>query len=591
MFETLMEPSQRDPSDDAGLTGDRSVGKTGVFHLIFGERGRVIGIPRGYRKQKGETWVLALWAMLFSAIAAPSVSAQVSQIEVGRRIYLEGMLGSGEPLQGVIAGDVALSGASAACTNCHRRSGLGSLEGGKLVPPITGTALFQDGLTVMAQFPGAARPTRELTRPPYSDETLARAIRDGVSASDRVLDAPMPRYAFTDSDLAALIAYLRTLSHVSSAGVDGTNIHFATIVTPQASQAQRQAMLDVVEAYVRDRNTNPRKQPRPRQPLLPEKFSSDLTWVMHVWELQGPEDTWEGQLVRYYRQHAVFAVLGGIGGGRWHPIDNFCEQFAVACLFPQTNLPSLHERRFYTRYFSKGIVLEAEVLAAYLQTGSPRAIGKCVQVFREEPSGLEAARALRGTWSHDLGELADHPLRFGERADRGFWRRLVEREKPVVLIAWLGNDDVGEMEFVEARPKAVYFSDSLLGGRLPPVRFPSGRSVRVISNWRAESPLQGRLQWMRGWFDASGIAIVDQQVQGNTFWALWLTAVILEHLGGNYSSEHFIEQIEHTTALGTGSLYPRFTTGPGQRYGVNGLFINEVEPDGLRSLTEAAVVP
>ena len=50
-------------------------------------------------------------------------------LALGRRIYREGVLPSGQPLQGVGAANVTLVGEQAACATCHRRSGYGSSEG------------------------------------------------------------------------------------------------------------------------------------------------------------------------------------------------------------------------------------------------------------------------------------------------------------------------------------------------------------------------------------------------------------------------------------------------------------------------------
>jgi len=46
----------------------------------------------------------------------------------------------------------------------------------------------------------------------YSEETLARAIRDGVDSEGRPLGYLMPRYALGDADMAALIDYLKQIS-------------------------------------------------------------------------------------------------------------------------------------------------------------------------------------------------------------------------------------------------------------------------------------------------------------------------------------------------------------------------------------------
>ena len=80
---------------------------------------------------------------LVTAQESVGSAAESDRVEVGRRIYRDGILHSGRALVGTgqTAG-VVLSGADAACVTCHRRSGYGSSEGPIEVRPITGSALW-----------------------------------------------------------------------------------------------------------------------------------------------------------------------------------------------------------------------------------------------------------------------------------------------------------------------------------------------------------------------------------------------------------------------------------------------------------------
>ena len=77
-----------------------------------------------------------------SLIAQADETTSLTELSQGRRIYLEGILPSGAPLTGVRFGNAVVSGADAACVNCHRRSGMGSVEGDIQISPITGNFLF-----------------------------------------------------------------------------------------------------------------------------------------------------------------------------------------------------------------------------------------------------------------------------------------------------------------------------------------------------------------------------------------------------------------------------------------------------------------
>ncbi len=62
-------------------------------------------------------------------------------------------------------------------------------------------------------------------------------------------------------------------------------------------------------------------------------------------------------------------------------------------MFPQVDLPVISGANNYNFYFSKGVVLEAEVLAKFLREQGES--GKIVQVYRRDDAGATAAAAFR----------------------------------------------------------------------------------------------------------------------------------------------------------------------------------------------------
>src|SRR6266478_8779163 len=151
-------------------------------------------------------------ACLLAGLALPGPATAAPADNVGRSIYLRGVLGSGPPLEGTREAGVVTTGADAACVNCHQRSGLGSVEGSLSIPPVTGEYLFhsraqeagEPGLPYVESLHG--------NRDPYTDATLARAIREGLDSEGRPLSYLMPRYALGDEDMAALVEYLKRFS-------------------------------------------------------------------------------------------------------------------------------------------------------------------------------------------------------------------------------------------------------------------------------------------------------------------------------------------------------------------------------------------
>ena len=148
--------------------------------------------------------------------AAVSGEAAASAVERGRRIYRDGVLPSGRPLHGLTQGDVKVTGAQLACASCHRPSGFGGVEGGTLVPPVTGPALFSGAPASAAELFGKlyqeelspaswTRLRAARDRPAYTAAGLAAALRRGTDPGGRTLDPLMPRYELDEADLDVVL--------------------------------------------------------------------------------------------------------------------------------------------------------------------------------------------------------------------------------------------------------------------------------------------------------------------------------------------------------------------------------------------------
>src|SRR5512146_1088132 len=188
--------------------------------------------------------------LLGTVLTLPVLAAEpdsAAEVEIGRRIYQEGLLPSGVQLKGMRHGSSsAVSGAAAACANCHRRSGMGSVEGDIQVPPITGNALFAYGGQVIANMDPRSGKAWNQKHDPYTDKTLADAVRAGFNNSGREMSVAMPRYALGEPEMRALTAYLKELSKQWSPGVTADTIRFATVITPDVAPERKKALIDMM---------------------------------------------------------------------------------------------------------------------------------------------------------------------------------------------------------------------------------------------------------------------------------------------------------------------------------------------------------
>ena len=544
------------------------------------------------RHPRGCERILAVGLGLLALLAA-AARAATPQVAVGESIYLHGQLGSGEALAGVRpAGGVAVKGAEAACLNCHQRSGLGTSEGynnTRTVPPITGLYLYHARGATTAEPILPYLEWMHGNRDPYTDATLARAIREGLDSRGRPLSYLMPHFKLGDADMSALIGYLKQLGTRPPPGVTDSELHFATIITPDADSTKRGAMLEVMQHYFAEKNRFPignSKQMRTsgKTEYAKSMFMSHRLWKLHVWELTGPDSSWQGELEQHFAQEPVLAVLSGLGGANWAPIERFCEKQQLLCLFPNVEVPVDDSRDFYSLYFSRGVVLEADLIASAIGQSAQHPAATVVQVYRMGDSGEAAASALASTLkgrgvvvrnqalpAHGQGREVPESLRGASGAD--------------ALVLWLRADDLSALGGAQSAPATVYVSGTMAGLERAPL--PDAWRSRVKMAYPVDLPERRalRLRYPLNWFSIQHIPVVDEPVQADTYLACGLLAETLSHMADNFSQALLVEMLQSSIErrlINTG-YYPRLVLGWNQHFASKGGYIvNFADPGGTR---------
>ena len=515
-----------------------------------------------------------LWAGALATSPPPSV---------GETLYRHGLLTSAEPVQATREAGATLKGADAACVNCHRRSGLGSIEGRIAIPPIAGPYLFVPRGKSLAQLGIPFVDTARINHDPYTDESLARAIREGIGANGKTLNYLMPRYQIDDATMAELIGYLKGIKVSPSPGVSTSVLHFATIITPDSDPVKRRGMLDVMNQYFVDKNN---AVARTKAPTLYSShammFRVERRWQLHVWELTGEPATWEAQLRKYLASQPVFAVLSGLGGSNWGPVHRFCEAQALPCLFPNVEAPVGNDSDFYSVYFSRGVLLEAQLIARELAEAR-EPIRRLVQVFRAGDVGEQAARALQAARTGSAEQIVNHVLK-ARAASRGLDAALREVGPTDALVLWLRPQDLKALATVPVPTSRVWISGEM--GGLEQAPLPA--SWRATARMAYPVDLPGRrvvrVDYALSWFRIRKIPVVAQQVQADTYLACGLVSETLNHMVDAFVREYLVERLEmaldHRALTG---YYPRLTLAPGQRFASKGGYIVRFsEPEGPR---------
>lgn len=487
----------------------------------------------------------------------------------GEAIYRQGILPSGQPLRAKRNVDGVMSGAGAACVNCHRRSGLGSAEGRFRIPPITGRYLFRPDGAALEDMDVRYGPQYLPNVQAYTEAGLARAIRQGIGKDGKPLDELMPRFDLDDAAMAELIRYLRDLSSGPVPGVTEEALHFATIITPDADPLKRQGMLGVLQRFFTDKNEFIRGGIHPMHSSRLAMYRVARRWQLHVWQLTGPPDSWERQLREWQAAEPVFAVVSGLGGADWTPVHRFCEQARLPCILPNVDLPVVADDDFYPIYFSRGVLLEAQLISGAILRSRARRV---VQLYREGDVGTAAAQSLAALLRKAGRKVEERVLK--RESDAASVARLVaDVAQDEQLVLWLRPSDLAALppRAPDAGTQAVYLS-GLMGG-LESAPLPAGWRAAAHMTYPYDLPEQRRVRmnFPLAWLNVRHIQLVDERIQSDTWLACRILAESLGDVVESFLPDYLLEQMENMLSKRqVNGYYPRLSLAPGQRFASKG---------------------
>lgn len=534
-------------------------------------------------------WLVCLWlaTSTFAVYAEQPVTSD-SEVEIGRRIYMEGILPSGKPLQGKRMDTVQLEGASAACETCHRRSGMGSLEGNIVVTPINGRFLFSTDenrpIALMDQ-----RAPKNVTRAhdPYSEASFTKALHEGVNVDGKPMNPLMPKYDLNETETKALIAYLKQLSAAVSPGVEAEKIHFATIITPDVDPKKRDAMISMMTKSFAQRNASQQSYSgRMRMPidLIPRTLRN---WELSVWELKGAPDTWGAQLEAQYNKQPVFAVISGISNTTWEPIHKFCQAQKIPCMLPSVTLAPV-DNDFYSIYYSRGVALEADVLAKHLRNQEKKAPQRLFQVYRDNVVERGAAQALTQAL-RDSGIKIENRIISGNKP-AALKQALKGVASKDALMLWLNPSDLSALNkaIPQKLPAVTYVSGFMAKENYGFVSKGWKPQVRVVYPYDLGEKRRGTgesrqktEEALKKWLEAWQLPLVDTTFQSEVFFNLLFLTDISSQMLDNLFRDYMIERAEDMLSVGSNiSLYPHLSLARGQRFASKGAYIAHIATDG-----------
>lgn len=501
-------------------------------------------------------WIPVLLALLL--VGCEKV-ADDPGTDAGRRIYRDGILPSGDPLTALVAGDVPVLGTQFSCQSCHGRSGMGSAEGAYIVPPVAAQFLFVE--------------SPQPKRPAYDAESLARVLSDGVTPGGRTLSADlMPHYRLSREDVDALAAYLATLSAGNSPGVGDEQIRFATVITDEVDPVEREAVLAVLNTFAVEINRQTRlESERWDRGFTPESKLPTVfrEWVIDEWKLEGNSESWREQLESHYEAAPPFAMLSGLSTGNWGPIARFCERQELPCLFPGTDLPEADKGDFYTLYFSRGLSLEADLIAQHLGE-SP--VTSVIQVYCESAHMLATTRLHESMKKRDVAvDEINFDCKDAPPVDELTSRLAANPESAVVL--WLRREQIDAVKTALSAHR-IYVSSTLLNGDVADASLFGAAPVFMAHPYVLPSKRDPAMERFKLWAKSRRVELVAPRLQAEAFFACLALNDSVKHMGRYFVRDYVLDMLDHAQSLSTYlPIHSRPTIGPGQRFLTKGGFV------------------
>jgi hypothetical protein len=482
-------------------------------------------------------------------IAQDLSPANAEVLALGQRLYSQGIRADGSALTGKRTDQTQVSGAVAACVNCHRRSGMGQVEGDAMVPPINGTYLYAPigDKPVATMDPHVSKMFNE-AHPAYTEETFANAVRNGVNNRGRLMKHLMPHFDLSAVELNALSAYLKQLSSQWSPGVSMTEVHFATVITPEVDALRRKTFIEMMRRIVRQKNgsTVNAKQERSRHHMVSAAemmLGTERNWTLDIWELQGAPETWNDQLIQHYNSKPVFAMLSGLSDSNWQPVHDFCDQKGLPCWFPSVDVPGDGFSN-YDLYFSAGVKLEAEVLARHLREIAQPA-KSLVQIYRDGGSASSAAKSLTSALAGSSTLTADLKLRPDLKPLEALRQALAEIKPQDTVVFWLGGDDLRLLNQLEPKGNKHYFSMRVSRGAVESINAAWRVHARVIYPYELPKLRAKNLDYFRSWLGMSKTELVDEAMQSEVFFAMNFMSDTLAEMLNNLYRDYLVERAEN----------------------------------------------
>ena len=503
---------------------------------------------------------VALIVTVLSAISSFAGRLTPSQ-KRGKQLYLKTTSPSGTEIKAYVTeGAIEAPGSVMPCVNCHHHDGRGLDEVG-----VTATNITWQDLTR----PYRIKRLKGREHPPYTADSLAMAVREGIDPGGNTLEYSMPRYQISDEDLADLIEYLKIIANVLDPGLSERVIRVGTVLPMKGDLADLgQVMQNIIEAYFNQINDSG------------GVYSRKLK--LHVVDYpQTPQST-VTTFKKLIDEEETFAIVSAFTSGADSEVASLVEDGQMPLIGPFTFFPEdvLALNRF-TFYLFPGLREQARALVAYAQqqqkwSGQNRSVAVVYPRDRISRDIVEAVKgqATRSVW----GMMADIDYASGrlQVADLANHLRGNGTEAVFFLGAWKElRDLLHQADNVNWSPN-IYISGSQAKRDI--FELPTAFTNKIFLAYPSlpRDHKSAGLQELDNLFKKHDLSNKHLAAQISAFCAAKILVEGIKRSGKTLSREKLVTALENIYEFDTG-LTPRITYDPNRRIGALGAYVVTVD--------------
>jgi hypothetical protein len=260
-------------------------------------------------------------------------------------------------------------------------------------------------------------------------------------------------------------------------------------------------------------------------------------------------------------------------------------------MLPSIAVP-LKDTATYPLYFSRGVALEADVLAMHLRNQEKKAPKRLIQIFKDDEVGRGAAQALTEALRDSSVKVESRMLQGQEPSALKEALKDISNKDAVML--WLPSADLSAVNKAASKqtPAVVYVSGFLAGENVGFAPKAWKSHVRVVYPYELGDKRQKNLATLKQWLKTWQLPLVDEAFQSEVFFNVLFLTDLTSQMLDNLYRDYLIERAEDMLSLGTNvSVYPRLSLARGQRFASKGAYIAKVAADGKLVADSEWIVP